>query len=52
MTERRRAPLTEEQIEQLQLDYQGRAGSLLAVDDHVGELVETLAQDRPARATR
>ena len=34
--------LTEEQIRQLQLDYEGRIGSLLAVDDHVKELVETL----------
>lgn len=34
--------LTESQIEQLQLDYEGRAGSLLAVDDHVEELVRTL----------
>jgi N-acetylglucosamine-6-sulfatase len=34
--------LTEEQIQQLQLDYEGRIGSLLAVDDHVKELVETL----------
>lgn len=34
--------LTEAQIAQLQLDYEGRAGSLLAVDDHVGKLVKTL----------
>ena len=34
--------LTDEQIAQLQLDYEGRAGSMLAVDDHVGELVDTL----------
>jgi arylsulfatase A-like enzyme len=40
---RDRAPeLTERQIAQLQLDYEGRAGSLLAVDDHVEELVRTL----------
>ena len=37
-------PLTEEQIAQLQLDYQGRIGSLLAVDDHVAKLVKTLRQ--------
>ena len=37
-------PLTDEQIAQLQLDYEGRAGSMLAVDDHVGELVKTLKQ--------
>jgi N-acetylglucosamine-6-sulfatase len=42
-TIRDRAPaLSEAQIEQLQLDYEGRAGSLLAVDDHVAELVRTL----------
>jgi N-acetylglucosamine-6-sulfatase len=35
-------PLTEAEIEQLTLDYQGRAGSLMAVDDHVGKLVRTL----------
>jgi arylsulfatase A-like enzyme len=34
--------LSDEQIAQLQLDYEGRAGSLLAVDDHVKGLVETL----------
>ncbi len=34
--------LTEEQIQQLQLDYEGRIGSLLAVDDHVKRLVDTL----------
>ncbi len=36
--------LTDEQIQQLQLDYEGRAGSLRAVDDHVGDLVKTLRQ--------
>ncbi len=35
-------PLTEEEIAQLQLDYEGRIGSLLAVDDHVAKLVRTL----------
>lgn len=35
-------PLTSSQIDQLQLDYQGRAGSLMAVDDGVGDLVRTL----------
>ncbi len=34
--------LSDAQIAQLQLDYEGRVGSLLAVDDHVGDLVETL----------
>ena len=27
--------MTDAQIHQLQLDYEGRIGSLLAVDDHV-----------------
>jgi len=35
-------PLTQSQIAQLELDYQGRIGSLLAVDDQVGRMVETL----------
>ncbi len=35
-------PLTSEQIDQLQLDYEGRIGSLLAVDDHVKHLVKIL----------
>ena len=35
-------PLTDAQIAQLQLDYEGRAGALLAVDDHVAKLVKTL----------
>ena len=34
--------MTDAQIHQLQLDYEGRIGSLLAVDDHVKKLVETL----------
>ena len=37
-----RSPLTQAQIDQLQLDYEGRAGSLLAVDDHVKKLVKIL----------
>ena len=37
-------PMTEAQIAQLQLDYEGRAGSLLAVDDRVAELVEALRE--------
>jgi N-acetylglucosamine-6-sulfatase len=38
-----RAPrLTDEQIQQLQLDYEGRVGALLAVDDHVKRLVGIL----------
>lgn len=46
------APLmTAEQIEQLRLDYQGRAGSLMAVDDHVGHLVRTLRRTGQLRNT-
>jgi N-acetylglucosamine-6-sulfatase len=36
--------LTHEQIAQLQLDYEGRIGSLLAVDDHVKRLVDILTE--------
>ena len=40
-----RAPvLTQAQIDQLQLDYEGRIGSLLAVDDQVKKLVRTLTR--------
>jgi N-acetylglucosamine-6-sulfatase len=35
-------PLSDAQIEQLQLDYEGRGGSLMAVDQHVKHLVRTL----------
>jgi N-acetylglucosamine-6-sulfatase len=34
--------LTDAQIAQLQLDYEGRDGSLQAVDDHVAKLIHTL----------
>src|SRR3954447_4232792 len=34
--------LSDAQIAQLQLDYEGRAGSMLAVDDHVGKLIDIL----------
>ena len=44
-------PMTEEQIAQLELDYQGRAGSLLAVDDHVADLVKTLRETDQLRNT-
>jgi N-acetylglucosamine-6-sulfatase len=37
-------PMSEAQIAQLQLDYEGRAGSLLAVDDHVAKLVRILRE--------
>jgi N-acetylglucosamine-6-sulfatase len=36
--------LSAAQIAQLQLDYEGRAGSLMAVDDRLGDLVKTLRQ--------
>ena len=39
--------MTQAQIDQLQLDYEGRIGSLLAVDDHVKKLVRTRCA-RPA----
>jgi arylsulfatase A-like enzyme len=39
-------PLTDEKVAQLDRDYQGRIGSLLAVDDHVAELVATLRRTR------
>ena len=35
-------PLTDAQVQQLKLDYQGRIGALLAVDDHVKTLVSIL----------
>ncbi|HEY3188221.1 MAG TPA: sulfatase [Solirubrobacteraceae bacterium] len=38
--------LSDQQISQLQLDYEGRAGSLLAVDDHVKRLVSILRRTR------
>jgi N-acetylglucosamine-6-sulfatase len=34
--------MTDAQIHQLQLDYEGRIGSLRAVDDHVKQLIATL----------
>jgi N-acetylglucosamine-6-sulfatase len=34
--------MTDAQVKQLQLDYEGRIGSLLAVDDHVKKLIATL----------
>jgi N-acetylglucosamine-6-sulfatase len=43
--------LSDATIEQLQLDYEGRAGSLLAVDDHVKRLVETLKRTNQLRNT-
>jgi N-acetylglucosamine-6-sulfatase len=43
--------MTDAQIAQLQLDYEGRAGSLLAVDDHVAKLVKTLRQTHQLKNT-
>jgi N-acetylglucosamine-6-sulfatase len=37
-------PLDQADIDQLNLDYQGRAGAIMAVDDHVAELVKTLRE--------
>jgi arylsulfatase A-like enzyme len=46
------APLmSSDQIHQLQLDYQGRMGSLLAVDDHVKKLVRILKKTRQLKNT-
>jgi N-acetylglucosamine-6-sulfatase len=39
------------QIDQLQLDYEGRIGSLLAVDDHVKTLIRTLKQTHQLQNT-
>src|SRR3954452_13816193 len=38
--------MTQAQIDQLQLDYEGRMGSLLAVDDHVKKLVSVLRKTK------
>jgi arylsulfatase A-like enzyme len=43
--------LTQEQIDQLQLDYEGRGGSLLAVDDHVAKLVKILRSTHQLKDT-
>jgi arylsulfatase A-like enzyme len=43
--------MTEKQIDQLKLDYQGRAGSLMATDDHVGDLVKTLRKTHQLKNT-
>jgi arylsulfatase A-like enzyme len=44
-------PMSDEIIEQLRLDYQGRAGSLMAVDDRVKNLVKTLKRTDQLRNT-
>lgn len=38
-------------IDQLNLDYQGRAGSLMAVDDHVAKMVRTLRKTHQLKNT-
>jgi N-acetylglucosamine-6-sulfatase len=43
--------LTDEQIGQLQLDYEGRGGSMRAVDDWVGRLMKTLRRTHQLRNT-
>ncbi len=37
-------PLDQADIDQLELDYQGRGGSLMSVDDQVREMIETLRE--------
>jgi arylsulfatase A-like enzyme len=49
---RNSAPLlTQKQLKQLQLDYEGRIGSLLAVDDHVKRLMKILKATHQDRNT-
>src|SRR3954454_1076597 len=49
---REKAPvLTDKQIAQLQLDYEGRIGSLLAVDDHVKKLMGILKRTHQDKNT-
>jgi arylsulfatase A-like enzyme len=49
---RNAAPLlTQKQIQQLQLDYEGRIGSLLAVDDHVKRLMTILKKTHQDKNT-
>jgi N-acetylglucosamine-6-sulfatase len=44
-------PLSEAQIAGLREDYQGRAGSLMAVDDHVGDMIGTLKETGQLKET-
>jgi N-acetylglucosamine-6-sulfatase len=44
-------PLSQNAIDQLQLDYQGRIGALRGVDDHVATLIKTLRQTDQLRNT-
>jgi arylsulfatase A-like enzyme len=43
--------MTDAQIHQLQLDYEGRTGSLLAVDDHVKKLIGVLKSTHQLKNT-
>ena len=43
--------MSDAQINQLQLNHEGRVGSLRAVDDHVGKLVKTLRKTGQLRNT-
>ena len=48
----KKAPkLDQAEIDQLELDYQGRVGSLMAVDDYVGKMVKTLRRTNQLRDT-
>jgi len=44
-------PLSDDQIAQLQLDYEGRGGAMRAVDDWVGRIVKTLRHTNQLRNT-
>jgi N-acetylglucosamine-6-sulfatase len=44
-------PMSQATIAQLQLDYQGRAGALMAVDDHVAKLVKGLRETNQLKNT-
>jgi arylsulfatase A-like enzyme len=44
-------PLDPSDIDQLNLDYQGRAGSMMAVDDHVAAMVKTLRETHQLKNT-
>ena len=44
-------PLDPSDIDQLNLDYQGRAGSMMAVDDHVADMVKTLRETHQLKNT-
>ncbi len=50
-TRSRTPSLTDGQIKQLQLDYEGRIGSLLAVDDHVKKLMKILKRTHQDKNT-